>query len=161
MVSRLSRLEEKMSAREGERESGRNNHIKTPQRSHSHIPTLPCSLTLSLFVSLWFPVLLWAGFIFYLSSIPYLRITEAWYDIILRKMAHVFVFGVLARLLARAFTGSAFWSWKKIFACSLVVSALYACSDEYHQSFVPGRSASVVDISIDTVGAWCALGFMP
>ena len=112
-------------------------------------------------VSLWLPVLLWAAFIFHLSGIPYLRLTEAWYDFILRKGAHLFVFGVLARLLARALTGSTLWSWKKIFAWSLILSALCACSDEYHQSFVAGRSASMIDVTIDTLGAWLALGLKP
>jgi len=113
------------------------------------------------FFTLWLPVLVWAGFIFYLSGIPYLRITLAWWDIIARKAAHMFVFGVLARLLARALMGSSRGSWKKIFAWALALSFLYACSDEYHQSFVPGRSCSAVDVTIDTVGAWLALGFRP
>ena len=112
-------------------------------------------------VALWLPVVAWAGFIYWLSGIPYLRITNAWYDIILRKMAHMFVFGVLARLLARAFTGTTFWSWKKIFVWSLAVAFLYACSDEYHQAFVPGRGASLLDVTIDTFAAWLALGCTP
>ena len=121
----------------------------------------PSSLGRPAALSLWLPVLAWAGVIFYLSSIPYLRITEAWYDIILRKLAHLIVFGILARFLARAFTGSTFWSWKKIFTWSLILSVLYACSDEYHQSFVPGRGASVIDVAIDATGVWLALGIRP
>ena len=112
-------------------------------------------------IGLWLPVLLWAGLIFYMSSIPYLRITEAWYDIILRKLAHVFVFGVLARLVARALTGSTLWPWKRIFVWSLILSTLYACSDEYHQHFVPGRSASIVDVMIDAAGSGLGLGVTP
>lgn len=112
-------------------------------------------------VSLWLPVLLWAGLIFYFSSIPDLRITMAWYDIILRKIAHVFVFAVLARLFARAFTESTFWSWKRVFVWSLFCTFLYACSDELHQHFVPGRHMSPRDVLIDTVGAWIALGIKP
>ena len=112
-------------------------------------------------VALWLPVVAWAGFIYFLSSIPYLRITNAWYDIILRKMAHAFMFGVLARLLVRGFRGSTYWPWKKIFAWSVIFSFLYACSDEYHQAYVPGRGASAVDVSIDTLGAWLALGIKP
>ena len=112
-------------------------------------------------IKLWLPVLAWAGFIFYLSGIPFLRITLEWYDIILRKLAHMFMFGVLARLLACALMESTFWSWKKIFAWSMVISALYGCTDEYHQSFVPGRGPSVIDVSIDTAGAWLALGLFP
>jgi len=100
---------------------------------------------------LWLPVLLCAALIFYLSSIPYLRFVEAWYDLIIRKIGHMGIFGVLARLLARAFSGSTYWPWKKIFVWSLVWAFLYACSDEYHQSFVPGRGASAADVAIDTL----------
>jgi len=113
-------------------------------------------------IFLWLPVIVWAGFIFYLSSIPHLRFMENnLLDFIVRKIGHMGVFGILARLLARAFTGSTYWSWKKIFAASFVLTFLYACTDEYHQSFVPGRGPSVHDVAIDTVGAWLALGIRP
>jgi len=113
------------------------------------------------FLGLWMPVVIWAAVIYWLSSIPYLRIVEAWWDIIIRKIAHAVFFGILARLLTRAWAGSTYWSWKKIFWVSFVMSFLYACSDEFHQSFVPGRSASAIDVTIDTMGAWLALGLKP
>jgi len=112
-------------------------------------------------VSLWLPVLAWAGFIFFLSSIPHLRFVVAWWDIILRKLGHIVVFGILARLIARALSGSALWPWKKIFAWSLLLTALYAVSDEYHQSFVPGRVPALHDVALDSFGAWLALGLKP
>jgi VanZ family protein len=114
------------------------------------------------FLSLWLPVLIWAGFIFYLSTVPHLRfLTNDVGDFVIRKIGHMGVFGILARLLARAITGSTYWSWKKIFAWSLTATFLYACSDEYHQSFTPGRVASVKDVALDTLGAWMALGLRP
>ena len=79
----------------------------------------------------------------------------------IRKIGHMAVFGILARLLARGFTGSTLWSWKRTFYASLFLAFLYAGSDEYHQSFVPGRHASIIDMGIDTVGAWVALGLIP
>lgn len=119
---------------------------------------------LSLFacLSLWLPVLLWAGIIFYLSSIPYLRFlrNDTW-DFVIRKLGHMGVYGILARLLARAFTGSTYWSWKKIFAWSLALSILYACTDECHQMFVAGRVGALHDVIIDGVGGWLALGLRP
>jgi VanZ family protein len=36
---------------------------------------------------------------------------------------------------------------------ALVVAGLFSLADEYHQSFVPGRTASLVDSGIDTTGA--------
>jgi VanZ family protein len=113
-------------------------------------------------LNLWLPVLIWAAFIFYLSSVPHLRFMENdQLDFVVRKIGHMGVFGILARLLARALTGSTYWSWKKIFFTSLVVTCLYAITDEYHQAFVPGRHASAKDVTIDTVGAWVALGLKP
>ncbi len=113
------------------------------------------------FVGLWLPVILWCALIFYLSGIPYLRITQASWDLIARKIAHVGVFAILARLLARAFMESTTWSWKRIFVFSLVFTILYACTDEFHQTFVPGRVGCVHDVMIDTVGGLAALGFWP
>ena len=40
---------------------------------------------------------------------------------------------------------------------ALLIAALYACSDEWHQTFVPGREGTVRDVVIDgvgIVGAW-------
>jgi hypothetical protein len=109
----------------------------------------------------WLPVVLWAWFIWHLSGIPHLRITDSWWDFPLRKLAHMGVFGVWARLLARALTRNTFWSWKKIFFCALGFTFLYACSDEFHQTFVAGRHGSPIDVAIDITGAWCALGLWP
>jgi VanZ family protein len=119
-------------------------------------------LTPSLVLSYWLPVLLWAAFIFYLSSVPHLRFmkNELW-DLVVRKLGHFGVFGILARFLARAWTGTTYWPWRKIFTLSLLLTFLYACSDEGHQSFVAGRKASPVDVAIDTTGAWLALGLIP
>jgi VanZ family protein len=110
---------------------------------------------------LWLPVILWAGLIFWLSSIPHLRFVMAWWDIILRKFGHLIVFGILARLIARALAGSTLWSWKKIFAWSLLLTVLYAVSDEYHQGFVPGRVPAAHDVALDSFGGWLALGLRP
>ena len=113
-------------------------------------------------LSLWIPVALWAGFIFYLSSVPNLRFMKNdLLDFVVRKVGHMGVFGILARLFTRALTGSTWWSWKKIFTASLVLTFLYACSDEYHQAYVPGRHPSSKDVAIDTFGAWLALGLKP
>ena len=56
----------------------------------------------------------------------------------MRKLAHMTVFGILARLIARALTKNSGWPWKTIFGCSLAFACLYACTDEYHQTFVAG-----------------------
>ncbi len=80
---------------------------------------------------------------------------------LIRKTAHLTEYGILGALLWRAFSSPA---RPPVFtgAAALIVAALYACSDEYHQSFVPSRTSSIRDVAIDTVGAavgvtlcWC------
>lgn len=41
----------------------------------------------------------------------------------------------------------------KIFLCSELFAALYACTDEFHQLFVEGRDGNIVDVGIDSMGA--------
>jgi VanZ family protein len=100
---------------------------------------------------LWLPVLVWAGVIFAFSATPNLRVAQsADVDFVVRKAGHMFVFGVLAVLIWRALAYSAVrramvWSW--------VLTAGYAASDEFHQSFTAGRHPSPVDAGIDSVGA--------
>jgi VanZ family protein len=114
------------------------------------------------FLRWWLPVFLWCGVIYTLSAIPHLRLFKAdLLDFVVRKTAHMVEYGVLARLLARAFTGSTLWSWKKIFAWSLALAILYACTDEYHQTFVAGRHGTPRDVGFDSVGAWVAMGLKP
>ena len=91
----------------------------------------------------WLPVVLWAGLIFTLSSIPHLGTDLGTWDLILRKCAHMTEYAILAFLLARAFGRE---------APALALGVLYAISDEVHQGFVSGRHASPIDVTIDTVG---------
>ena len=104
---------------------------------------------------LWFPVIIWAGFIFYLSNIPDLK-TNLKYDFILRKIAHAVEYFILTFLLYRAFKGSFNMNIFQLFIYPATLSFFYAVSDEFHQSFVPGRSAAIRDVIIDTIGI---LGF--
>ena len=94
-------------------------------------------------LSLWLPVVAWAGLIFALSSIPDLGTGLGTWDLVLRKLAHAAEYAVLGALLVRA-TGRA--------GLAFAVGTLYAISDELHQSFVPGRLGSPVDVAIDAVG---------
>jgi VanZ family protein len=98
---------------------------------------------------LWLPAVAWALVIFSLSSVPHLGTDLGLWDTILRKLAHVFEYAVLGALLARALRrpGLAF-----------ALAVLYAASDELHQTFVPGRHGSPVDVAIDSAGI--ALGIL-
>ena len=94
--------------------------------------------------ALWGPVLLWAGLIFVLSSLPDLAIGLGVWDLVLRKLAHVVEYAVLGGLLFRAVAHE---------PTAVLLGSLYAVTDEVHQAFVPGRDGSPLDWLLDTVGA--------
>jgi VanZ family protein len=132
----------------------------------------------------WLPVLLWMGLIFFGSTDrgsaghtmgfiePFLRwlmprLSDASIDrlhFLIRKCAHITEYAILGGLAMRAiaahckgcFAGN---RWR-IAGGALVVAALYAASDEYHQSFVPSRGASVDDVCIDAFGASVGIGIV-
>ena len=77
---------------------------------------------------------------------------------ITRKLAHFTEYAILGFLAARAFRTSprpAISS--RWFLISAILVVTYALVDEYHQSFVPTRTASVFDSLIDIAGGLTAL----
>jgi VanZ family protein len=75
-----------------------------------------------------------------------------------RKLAHFSEYAVLGILSARAFASSANDSMQRHwFQVALVLILCYALLDEFHQSFVPSRTASIYDSAIDVVGGLAAL----
>ena len=75
-----------------------------------------------------------------------------------RKAAHFCEYAMLGLLSARAFrTSSQLILRRHWFLSALLLIAVFALGDEYHQSFVPSRTASVYDSLIDTCGGLVAL----
>ncbi len=106
----------------------------------------------------WLPPVLWMGLIFILSAQPTLPYhPDALLDLILKKAAHMMEYGTLAFLLWRALSRGRGALSRSALVTAFVVSVLYAASDEYHQTFVPGRNGTLVDVGIDAVGALVAL----
>jgi VanZ family protein len=77
---------------------------------------------------------------------------------IVRKVAHFTEYAILGFLAARAFRTSPrpAISTRWILICATLI-VVYALMDEYHQSFVPSRTASIFDSLIDTAGGLTAL----
>lgn len=76
----------------------------------------------------------------------------------IRKAGHITEYTILALLAARAsITSSRALLHTYWFAASLLFAIAYAASDEFHQSFVPARGASVEDVLIDTLGGLLGL----
>ena len=81
--------------------------------------------------------------------------------LLVRKCAHLTEYAVFALLLWRALRKPVKndprpWSWHKA-RLALLIVALYAASDEFHQSFVPTRTALVSDVFVDTAGGAAGL----
>jgi len=126
-------------------------------------------------LSRYLPLVIWLAFISYASSDSFnagntSRIigplvlwlfpntspeTMATIHFITRKLAHFTEYAILGFLAARAFRGSPRW-----FLISAVLVVVYALLDEYHQSFVPSRTASIFDSLIDMAGGISALIFI-
>jgi VanZ family protein len=115
-------------------------------------------------ISVWIPVLAWMAVIFLFSNQAHSGdLTKEYlgdYNVPVRKLAHAFEYALLCLLARRALgqSGGLFARHPNIFA--IMLSALYALSDEYHQSFVPGRSATITDAGVDTLGAFFALALL-
>jgi VanZ family protein len=76
---------------------------------------------------------------------------------LIRKGAHVFEYAVFSLLVLHGFlAGRKQWLWACAAYTTLVVAS-YAGLDEFHQSFVPGRGASVWDSALDTAAGVAAL----
>src|ERR1700730_18040446 len=80
-------------------------------------------------------------------------------ETIIRKAGHVAEYAILAALLWRAVRGGAVWKSKMslLFAIVWIACAIFAASDEFHQSFVPSRTSSFHDVMIDICGALIGL----
>lgn len=76
---------------------------------------------------------------------------------IIRKNAHFLAYMVLGILVLNAFRRSGIYGYKSI-GLALLISVLYAVSDEIHQFFVPGRGPGVWDVFIDSVGVIVGIG---
>jgi VanZ family protein len=122
----------------------------------------------------WVPVILWMMVIFILSTelfssantTPFLAplladllpdVFAARIEVILlliRKLGHWSEYFILAVLLMRALEAElSTRSEKRRLLWSIGLATFYAASDEIHQSFVPSRTASPVDVMIDSFGA--------
>lgn len=76
----------------------------------------------------------------------------------LRKCMHASVYLILVFLLINAFRVSGV-SFTYSIVLSILICFLYACSDEYHQTFVEGRTGQFSDVVIDTIGGLLGSGF--
>ena len=138
-------------------------------------------LKLRPFFKYWLPVLIWMALIFSASSdshsyehssrfvepflhwlfpqMPEAQVKE--FHLVIRKCGHLTEYAVLALLLWRAVrrpvkNDPSPWIWPEA-GLALAIVFLYGASDEFHQIFVPTRTAQVSDVFIDTAGGAASL----
>ena len=104
----------------------------------------------------WVPPFLYMALIFVVSSLeqPPLPMPEfEWLTI--DKLYHFVEYAVLGGLLAIAFVKAkpAVVPSKRIWLVAAMLSILYGASDEWHQTFVPGRFATLADWVADVLGS--------
>jgi VanZ family protein len=127
------------------------------------------------FLKYWLPVFIWLGVIFAGSTdifsteqtsrylVPFLRwlnpqisiSTIAAIHFALRKLGHLTEYAVLAAFLWRALRSARNLRAKMstLFAGVWVACAIIAATDEFHQSFISSRTASLNDVLTDSLGA--------
>ena len=119
----------------------------------------------------WLLLIIWMGFIFYMSNQPanvsdgqsnkvLFILTGLGLDVngifgelanfVVRKCAHFLEYMILAFLLLNVV--NIYCKSKVSSILSVVFVFLYACTDEFHQIFVPGREGAFRDVIIDTWG---------
>ena len=100
---------------------------------------------------LWLPPFLLMGIIFLFSAQPSLDSGLGAIDFVGRKLIHFAEYGLLCFLWWRLLRTGA--DPGRAVLVAFLLSSLFAASDEFHQSFVEGRSATAADWTIDSAGA--------
>jgi VanZ family protein len=105
------------------------------------------------------PVLAYAGMIFLLSSLSHLPESApsfAGFD----KLAHGAEYALFGCLIIRwLLTRSPAVSGGQAAGLTLLIGILFALSDEWHQSFIPGRDAAFADVLADSGGLLTSLAY--
>ena len=109
------------------------------------------------FLCRWGPALGLMIVIFIMSSQPKSDVPDfgVW-DLPVKKGSHMIGYALLGVAMLRGVRGDALLA-RRHYVWALVLTALYAMTDEYHQTFVPGRGGNVWDVGVDALGATISL----
>ncbi|HEV2066983.1 MAG TPA: VanZ family protein, partial [Thermomicrobiales bacterium] len=103
--------------------------------------------------------LLWMGAIFALSARSTVPVPPGLTTELTSIAGHFCAYAALSALLWWAIEPRAMPARQRM-VLALAVAVLYGLTDEWHQSFVPGRDASLLDIVVDGIGALCGLALV-
>ena len=104
-------------------------------------------------LSRWVPVVAWAGVILTATSLPNVPAPPAAGS---DKLAHLAMYAVLGFLSLRAVAASG--ALPRILLLTLISIAMFGAVDEWHQQFVPNRSADPADWVADVAGGALGMG---
>ena len=92
------------------------------------------------------------------NGVPQRLWIEFWnsFGLVVVKSYHVMEYALLCTLAYCALRNRAKWSPTRTLCMAAAASILYAASDEWHQTFVPGRGGTWVDVVIDSLGVCMA-----
>jgi|GEM_PF-684108 len=110
------------------------------------------------FLKYWLPVIVYAIIIFHFSSLPgeEIPVIFSYQDLVF----HILEYALLSFLVIRALKAyNPGGSRVRRFLLALLICVFYAIIDEFHQSFVPGRCASVIDVTYDSAGVFLSTIF--
>jgi VanZ family protein len=115
---------------------------------------LTFTMTKRFHLSNWIPALIMMGAIFFVSSQPSVKLPDFnWADRLVKKTGHMVGYALLAISYKHGLGNGKYRT-----GLAWLFALLYATSDEYHQSFVPGRNPSIWDVFIfDNIGAVAGL----
>jgi VanZ family protein len=105
---------------------------------------------------LWGPVAAFAAFLFFLSGQRQIPAADLVWD----KLLHAIGYGAFALLAIRAFHGGFGPMTAGATTLAFLFTVGYGITDEIHQSFVPGRNPSALDVVADAVGFALAAGVL-
>lgn len=80
-------------------------------------------------------------------------------NFITRKGAHFSIYALLGLLIASLLGQYSIYGTRQLL-WGVFLTFVYACTDEFHQTFVKGRACQLRDIGIDTLGALCGILFL-
>ena len=108
----------------------------------------------------WGPPILLMAIIFFASATPGSDIPGfGAVDFLVKKGGHMIGYALLAITIYHALNSSG-RSGKRLMLLSFCLVALYAASDEFHQRFTPGRTATLRDVGVDMAGALIGIAVM-
>jgi VanZ family protein len=134
-------------ARSKSRNNGNPSLIQWPSAQIHFLPGFPMTQ-----IKRWLPAILMMAIIFGFSSIPSKEMPSfGLWDFSVKKLGHACGYGLLAVAYQHGLGGKRPWlAW--------LMAIAYAATDEFHQSFVPGRNPSPVDVLLfDNLGALAGL----